>query len=132
MLHTWQSGVIALNAEDGGVVVLVEYVDGDGGLGNVSHIGGLHPQRVLLLLLMIQWLGECDLATISVNAEHPVGIAIVGEIISQSRVCVDVVGSDGRDHCSHFGAYRLMSRKIEPLVNKLHDNKICQIKLATK
>ena len=69
----------------------------------MSHVGSLDPKRVLLLLLMIQRLGERDLATEPVDAEHSVWIAVVSEIISQGRIRVHVVGGDGRDDCSHFG-----------------------------
>ena len=97
--------MVAAEHEDGRVVVLVEHVDRDGRLGDVGHVGGLDAQRVLLLFLVIQRLGQCDFAAEPVDAEHAVRIAAIRKVVRQRRVGVDVVGRDGGDDRADFRAY---------------------------
>lgn len=96
--------MVVLDTKHGRVIVLIEYVDRDRRFGNVRHIGSLDTQGVLLLAFVIQRLGQRNLPAEAIDAEHPIGIAAVGEIVRQCRVGIDVVGRDGRDNRSHFGS----------------------------
>lgn len=107
---TWQRCVVVLKTKDGRVVILVQNIDRDGCFGNVRHVGSLNTQCVLLLALVIQRLGQGNLATKTVDAKHSVRIAAIGEIVGQRRVRVHVIGRDCGDNCSHFGSCKLIKK----------------------
>lgn len=94
--------MVVLKTKDGRVVILVQNIDRDGCFGNVRHVGSLDTQRVLLLALVIQRLGQGNFTAKTVDAKHSVRIAPIGEIVGQRRIRVHVIGRDCGDNSSDF------------------------------